>query len=228
MQLSAVQTAAILAASSYVSAADNREAAMVSMEVYMNDIGSHMKEYMSMEKANPKQSIPPGVLSAYAAKMTAKGDSYTSFFSDIPDSYIQYMITGVPWYSSRLVPALSSALKAKGLKFNNPYDGSNSSNSTNGSNSTNSSLYKNGTRYGYFNSTNGSNITNSTYLNGTNSTRSNRTNGTNSTNSTNSTRKHKQNKKASTSSKDSSSSNAGNSAMVGAGAAALAAVAYLL
>ncbi|CCH63174.1 hypothetical protein TBLA_0J01800 [Henningerozyma blattae CBS 6284] len=112
--MSFAKIAAIIAAAAAIAKAD-REAAMISMEVYMNDIGSHMKDYLSMEKAHPEQSIPPGVLSAYAAKLTDKTDSYTSFFADIGDEQIHYMITGVPWYSTRLAPAISQALEAAGL-----------------------------------------------------------------------------------------------------------------
>ncbi|CCH57912.1 hypothetical protein TBLA_0A01120 [Henningerozyma blattae CBS 6284] len=213
--MSITKVVSLLAAITAIANADgDREAAMISMQVYMNDIGSHMKEYLSMEKANPEQSIPPGVLSAYAAKMTAKGDSYTSFFSDIPDSYIHYMITGVPWYSTRLAPAISSALASAGIKASSSdsFNATNVTVSSNVSNSTNSSskndTWSNSTS-GNLNSTNSSDASNSTTL----------ANGSNSTNGSNSSTTNTDGKK---------NTNGANRAMVGAGAAALAAVAYIL
>ena len=114
LEMSFIKYAALFAASASMASALD-EALMIEMSVYMADIGANIMQYMSMMKANPNQSFPSVMLSAQAEQMTATNDSYLTWFKNLNSAEVEEMVTGVPWYSSRLAPKISKAWAAAGI-----------------------------------------------------------------------------------------------------------------
>ncbi|GES72420.1 hypothetical protein SCEPF1_0949000100 [Saccharomyces cerevisiae] len=52
--------------------------------------------------------MPAGVLDIGMALASATDDSYTTLYSEVDFAGVSKMLTMVPWYSSRLEPALKS------------------------------------------------------------------------------------------------------------------------
>ena len=82
------------------------------LNVILNDVKSHLQEYMSLAQ-DPSSgfslsSMPAGVLDIGMALASATDDSYTTLYSKVDFAGVSKMLTMVPWYSSRLEPALKS------------------------------------------------------------------------------------------------------------------------
>ncbi|CCD22546.1 SRP1/TIP1 family protein NDAI_0A03890 [Naumovozyma dairenensis CBS 421] len=110
--LSSFQLAALLGLATYASAQTPTE--ITELNVLLNDVGSHLEDYMNLA-TNPDsgitlQNMPAGMLDVGMALASATDDSYTTLYSEVDFAGVQSMITELPWYSSRLRPALESAL----------------------------------------------------------------------------------------------------------------------
>ncbi|CAB4255897.1 similar to Saccharomyces cerevisiae YBR067C TIP1 Major cell wall mannoprotein with possible lipase activity [Maudiozyma barnettii] len=78
--------------------------------VIINDIESHISDYLSLETSgNSTFQVPPEVLSLYAQINTYTDETFTSLFTELDVSALTATITNLPWYSSRLLPALERA-----------------------------------------------------------------------------------------------------------------------
>ncbi|CAI4060119.1 hypothetical protein SKDZ_05G0810 [Saccharomyces kudriavzevii ZP591] len=82
------------------------------LNVILNDVKSNMQQYISLA-SDPSsgftlQNMPAGVLDIGMVLVSATDDSYTTMFSEVDFAGVSKMLTQVPWYSSRLEPALKS------------------------------------------------------------------------------------------------------------------------
>ncbi|CAI4038477.1 hypothetical protein SMKI_05G0870 [Saccharomyces mikatae IFO 1815] len=82
------------------------------LNVILNDVKSNIQEYISLA-SDPNSgfslaSMPAGILDLGMALASATDDSYTTFYSEVDFAGVSKMLTQVPWYSSRLAPALKS------------------------------------------------------------------------------------------------------------------------
>ena len=82
------------------------------LNVILNDVKSHLQEYISLASDSSSgfslSSMPAGVLDIGMALASATDDSYTTLYSEVDFAGVSKMLTMVPWYSSRLEPALKS------------------------------------------------------------------------------------------------------------------------
>ena len=82
------------------------------LNVILNDVKSHLQEYISLASDSSSgfslSSMPAGVLDIGMALASATDDSYTTLYSKVDFAGVSKMLTMVPWYSSRLEPALKS------------------------------------------------------------------------------------------------------------------------
>ncbi|CAI5156954.1 BTE_HP_G0126910.mRNA.1.CDS.1 [Saccharomyces cerevisiae] len=82
------------------------------LNVILNDVKSHLQEYISLAEDSSSgfslSSLPSGVLDIGLALASATDDSYTTLYSEVDFAAVSKMLTMVPWYSSRLEPALKS------------------------------------------------------------------------------------------------------------------------
>lgn len=83
------------------------------IQVLVNDINSNLAQYLSLE-TNPDSGfqIPDNLLSLYRNVATYTDDSFSTLLSGVNFDEITSTIVGLPWYSSRLLPALESASSA--------------------------------------------------------------------------------------------------------------------
>ncbi|KAG0660212.1 hypothetical protein C6P45_001628 [Maudiozyma exigua] len=77
--------------------------------VIIDDIESHASDYISLETSNSGFQIPAQVLSLYAALATYTDQSFTTLFSELDVTALTATVTNLPWYSTRLLPALERA-----------------------------------------------------------------------------------------------------------------------
>ncbi|CAI4809017.1 BAF_collapsed_G0054110.mRNA.1.CDS.1 [Saccharomyces cerevisiae] len=83
---------------------------LVELGVYVSDIRAHLAQYYMFQAAHPTETYPVEVAEA----VFNYGD-FTTMLTGIAPDQVTRMITGVPWYSSRLKPAISSALSKDGI-----------------------------------------------------------------------------------------------------------------
>ncbi|CAI4060751.1 hypothetical protein N7582_001708 [Saccharomyces uvarum] len=83
---------------------------LVELGVYVSDIRAHMAQYYLFQAAHPTETYPVEVAEA----VFNYGD-FTTMLTGIAADQVTRMITGVPWYSTRLRPAISSALSKDGI-----------------------------------------------------------------------------------------------------------------
>ncbi|AJV67098.1 Pau17p [Saccharomyces cerevisiae YJM1463] len=83
---------------------------LVELGVYVSDIRAHLAEYYMFQAAHPTETYPVEIAEA----VFNYGD-FTTMLTGIPADQVTRVITGVPWYSTRLRPAISSALSADGI-----------------------------------------------------------------------------------------------------------------
>ena len=85
---------------------------IIELNVILNDVKSHLQEYISLASDSSSgfslSSMPAGVLNIGMALASATDDSYTTLYSKVDFAGVSKMLTMVPWYSSRLEPALKS------------------------------------------------------------------------------------------------------------------------
>ncbi|EHN00283.1 Tir2p [Saccharomyces cerevisiae x Saccharomyces kudriavzevii VIN7] len=104
---------ALLAAFSAFAFAQTQEE-IDELNVILNDVKSNLQEYISLASDSSSgfslSSLPSGVLDIGMAIASATDDSYTTLYSEVDFAAVSKMLTMVPWYSSRLEPALESLL----------------------------------------------------------------------------------------------------------------------
>ncbi|EJS44089.1 pau2p [Saccharomyces arboricola H-6] len=83
---------------------------LVELGVYVSDIRAHLAQYYSFQAAHPTETYPIEIAEA----VFNYGD-FTTMLTGISPDQVTRMITGVPWYSTRLRPAISSALSVDGI-----------------------------------------------------------------------------------------------------------------
>ena len=74
---------------------------LVELGVYVSDIRAHLAQYYMFQAAHPTETYPVEVAEA----VFNYGD-FTTMLTGIAPDQVTRMITGVPWYSSRLKPAI--------------------------------------------------------------------------------------------------------------------------
>ena len=83
---------------------------LVELAVYVSDIRAHLADYYAFQGSHPTETYPPEIASA-----VFNYGEFTTMLTGIAPDQVTRMITGVPWYSSRLRPAISSALSSDGI-----------------------------------------------------------------------------------------------------------------
>ncbi|ODV86075.1 hypothetical protein CANARDRAFT_150147 [[Candida] arabinofermentans NRRL YB-2248] len=113
MKLSLLQAASILSALFAKSNAELSGEELVAVEALFQDIGENQSEYYSYIVENASSFVfPTDLIAIYTQITTYTDDSYTSLFDDIKPtelSAIESLMTELPWYSTRLGPAIASA-----------------------------------------------------------------------------------------------------------------------
>ena len=107
--VAAIAAGASAAATTTLSQSDER-VNLVELGVYVSDIRAHLAEYYMFQAAHPTETYPVEIAEA----VFNYGD-FTTMLTGIPADQVTRVITGVPWYSTRLRPAISSALSADGI-----------------------------------------------------------------------------------------------------------------
>lgn len=107
-----VALAFIVAAAKAQQTVDRAEVA--EMQALLDDVSSHLTEYMSFAMNNPSFTLPSGVLQVYEQMTTYTNDGYTSLFTEINFSEVSTVLRELPWYSSRIEPLITSVLAAEG------------------------------------------------------------------------------------------------------------------
>ncbi|CCK73482.1 SRP1/TIP1 family protein NDAI_0G04990 [Naumovozyma dairenensis CBS 421] len=84
------------------------------LNVLLNDVKSNLNEYISLAFTPGSGvslfNLPAGVLDVGLAIAGATDDSYTTLYSKVDFAGVDKMITKLPWYSSRIEPAIESAI----------------------------------------------------------------------------------------------------------------------
>ena len=89
---------------------------MIELSVYVRDILKNMGQYLSFRSEHPDQPYPSEMNNVVLKAMFGgSGDSWTSYLTGIDPSTVQMMLTGVPWYSTRILPALDAYLSSDGI-----------------------------------------------------------------------------------------------------------------
>ncbi|CAI4036667.1 hypothetical protein SMKI_15G5180 [Saccharomyces mikatae IFO 1815] len=83
---------------------------LVELGVYVSDIRAHLAQYYLFQAAHPTETYPVEVAEA----VFNYGD-FTTMLTGVAPEQVTRMITGVPWYSTRLKPAISKALSNDGI-----------------------------------------------------------------------------------------------------------------
>lgn len=79
------------------------------------DVNAHLTEYISLAENNPSFTIPEGVLECYTQITTYTDDSYTTLFTMINFAQVTTAMELLPWYSSRIIPLMSSYFRAHSI-----------------------------------------------------------------------------------------------------------------
>lgn len=113
----AVLAAATLATSNAVQtlAADDEKALMLELSVYVRDIADNMQQYLSFRQQHPNEPYPAVLNTVVLQAAGSSGDSWTTALTGIAPAMVERMLTGVPWYSSRIYPALTSKFAQAGV-----------------------------------------------------------------------------------------------------------------
>ncbi|QLG73735.1 hypothetical protein HG535_0F02460 [Zygotorulaspora mrakii] len=77
------------------------------INVILSDARGHLQDYMSVMTTI---NIPPAIMEIGMAMATATDDSYTTYYSEIDFDQVNTLVRELPWYSSRLAPALTAAM----------------------------------------------------------------------------------------------------------------------
>ncbi|CCK69119.1 uncharacterized protein KNAG_0B06950 [Huiozyma naganishii CBS 8797] len=84
------------------------------LAVYVKDINANMQQYLNFQQANPGQPYPPAIAQAVMHAMMGQPESeYMTLLTGIDPATVQMMLSGVPWYSTRLEQALDATFRAR-------------------------------------------------------------------------------------------------------------------
>lgn len=113
----AVLAAATLATSNAVKtlSATDEEAQMLELSVYVRDIVDNMQQYLSFRQQHPNEPYPAVLNTVVLQAAGSSDDSWTTALTGIAPSMVERMLTGVPWYSSRIYPALTARFAEAGV-----------------------------------------------------------------------------------------------------------------
>ncbi|CCE65436.1 hypothetical protein TPHA_0L00795 [Tetrapisispora phaffii CBS 4417] len=75
------------------------------MEILLTDVGANLNDYVGLVG---QMDIPDALFDIYGEMLTATDDSYTTLLAQLDMSQISTMMTALPWYSSRLLPLVST------------------------------------------------------------------------------------------------------------------------
>ena len=88
----------------------------VELVVYVKDIVKNMAQYLSFRQANPDQPYPSQLNQIVLKALMAGGnDSWSTSLTGIDPATVEMMLTGVPWYSSRILPVLQDTLDSDNI-----------------------------------------------------------------------------------------------------------------
>ncbi|CCE64723.1 hypothetical protein TPHA_0I02190 [Tetrapisispora phaffii CBS 4417] len=104
MQMSIAKFAALLAVAASASALTT-EQQIQEMEILLTDVGANLNDYVGLVG---QMDIPDALFDIYGEMLTATDDSYTTLLAQLDMSQISTMMTALPWYSSRLLPLVST------------------------------------------------------------------------------------------------------------------------
>ena len=113
----AVLAAATLATSNAVKtlSATDEEAQLLELSVYVRDIVDNMHQYLSFRQQHPNEPYPAVLNTVVLQAAGSSDDSWTTALTGIAPSMVERMLTGVPWYSSRIYPALTARFAEAGV-----------------------------------------------------------------------------------------------------------------
>ncbi|CAI1526178.1 hypothetical protein SEUBUCD646_0J03400 [Saccharomyces eubayanus] len=83
---------------------------LVELAVYVSDIRAHLADYYAFQGSHPTETYPPEIASA-----VFNYGEFTTMLTGISGDEVTRMITGVPWYSTRLKAAIAQALSDDGI-----------------------------------------------------------------------------------------------------------------
>lgn len=89
---------------------------MIELAVYVRDILNNMDQYLNFRQSHPDEPYPSQMNNVVVdAMFDDKDDSWTTELTGINPSTVQMMLTGIPWYSSRILPVLRQRLNREGI-----------------------------------------------------------------------------------------------------------------
>lgn len=117
LRKSTLLTAASLATSRAATtlAETDEEVQMLELAVYVEDIAANMAQYLSFRQQNPDQPYPTILNTVVLEAVGSDDESWTTALTGIDPSTVWEMLTGVPWYSTRILPALTSRFGEEGI-----------------------------------------------------------------------------------------------------------------
>ncbi|EJS43109.1 dan1p [Saccharomyces arboricola H-6] len=83
---------------------------LIELAVYVSDIGANLAQYYSFQALHKTETYP-----AEIAKAVFAGGDFTTMLTGISGDEVTRMVTGVPWYSTRIKAAISEALANEGI-----------------------------------------------------------------------------------------------------------------
>ncbi|CCK71161.1 Tir3p KNAG_0G01030 [Huiozyma naganishii CBS 8797] len=112
--MSIAKISALLATVASLAAAIN-DYEVAEFNAILVDVKANLMQYISLAENNPDFTLPDGVLDVYTQLTTYTDESYTSLFTAIDFDQVTTVMHQVPWYSSRLIPIMSSYMAAHSI-----------------------------------------------------------------------------------------------------------------
>lgn len=89
---------------------------MIELAVYVRDILNNMDQYLDYRESHPDEPYPSQMNDVVVdAMFDDTDDNWTTELTGINPSTVQMMLTGVPWYSQRILPVLRQRLNKEGI-----------------------------------------------------------------------------------------------------------------
>lgn len=89
---------------------------MIELAVYVRDIVNNMNQYLDYRESHPDEPYPSQLNNVVVdAMFDDTDDNWTTELTGINPSTVQMMLTGVPWYSQRILPVLRQRLNKEGI-----------------------------------------------------------------------------------------------------------------
>ncbi|AMD20760.1 HDR017Cp [Eremothecium sinecaudum] len=109
-----MKASAIFSASALLALASAQSKTEQEIAIVLKDILDHRSDYLRFQLEHPDIQPPEGLLPVYEAYKTRTDDSYTTLFSNINVDQFHALVTALPWYSERIVPAFATIVEAGG------------------------------------------------------------------------------------------------------------------